>query len=165
MGRHRDFYDKPTIIKMMRGETPTPRNGDGVCTQLQESYVLIFTLGDADMLFRFSYPYNGDYTSSRKHYVTHPMLTLRLGAGTLLVFASTDDFFYCHEAAFAPDATGTRLAFVFRWMNTMNGSAVLFDASSGNMIMTRGLREKEAERKRKRATTAANDRRSCLRAV
>ena len=101
---------------------------------------------------------------SRKDYVTHPLLTLTLGAGTLLVFASTDDFFYCHEAAFAPDATGTRLAFVFRWMNAMNGS-VLFDASSGNMIMTRELREKDAKRKRKRATTAANDRRSSLRAM
>lgn len=164
MGRHRDYYDQSMIIRMTRGETPTPRNGEGVCTQLQDSYVLIFTLGDADMLFRFSYPDDGDYTTSRKDYVTHPLLTLTLGAGTLLVFASTDDFFYCHEAAFAPDATGTRLAFVFRWMNAMNGS-VLFDASSGNMIMTRELREKDAKRKRKRATTAANDRRSSLRAM
>jgi hypothetical protein len=69
------------------------------------------------MTFSLSFPPRSSPKARRDDYVTHPIFSTRLGAGTLLIFTPEDDLFFCHEASFERGESQThRMAFVFRWL-------------------------------------------------
>ena len=132
MGRHRDNYNTRQMRAVVSGKRSraslvegTPMGGEAN-SQAPNSCVLIWTEGDASMTFSLSFPPKNkwgssssstDFQARRDEYVTHPVFSTRLGAGTLLVFTPEDDLFFCHEASFEAGESQThRMAFVFRWL-------------------------------------------------
>ena len=79
------------------------------------SYVLIYTMGNAPMDFKLSFPPRSKRRAERAEYEVHPLFTIRLSHGSLFIFSPLDDIFFCHEACFPDDAVGYRYALVFRW--------------------------------------------------
>ena len=130
MGRHRDNYNTQQMRDVVGGKrsraslvegTPMGREAN---SQSPNTCVLIWTEGDADMTFSLSFPPttawgSTNFEAGRDKYVTHPVFSTRLGAGTLLVFTPEDDLFFCHEAYFSKEGQSQdhRLAFVFRWLS------------------------------------------------
>ena len=132
MGRHRDNYNTRQMRAVVSGKRSraslvegTPMGGEAN-SQAPNSCVLIWTEGDASMTFSLSFPPKNkwgssssstDFQARRDEYVTHPVFSTRLGAGTLLVFTPEDDLYFCHEASFEAGERQThRMAFVFRWL-------------------------------------------------
>jgi len=130
MGRHRDNYNIKQMRDVVGGKrsraslvegTPMGREAN---SQSPNTCVLIWTEGDADMTFSLSFPPttawgSTNFEACRNKYVTHPVFSTRLGAGTLLVFTPEDDLFFCHEAYFSNEGQSQdhRMAFVFRWLS------------------------------------------------
>ena len=131
MGRHRDNHNtkqmrdvvsgKRSRASLVEGHAPMGREAN---SQATNTCVLIWTEGDADMIFSLSFPPTTEWGSTnfearRDTYVTHPVFSTRLGAGTLLVFTPEDDLFFCHEAYFSKEGERQdhRIAFVFRWLS------------------------------------------------
>ena len=127
MGRHRDNHNtkqmrdvvsgKRSRASLMEGDAPMGRQAPNSC-------VLIWTEGNADMTFSLSFPPttawgSTNFEAGRDNYVTHPVFSTRLGAGTLLVFTPEDDLFFCHEAYFSKEGQSQdhRMSFVFRWLS------------------------------------------------
>ena len=106
MGRHRDNYNTKQMKDVVSGKrtraslvegTPMGRDAN---SQAPNTCVLIWTEGDASMTFSLSFPPRSSPKARRDDYVTHPIFSTRLGAGTLLIFTPEDDLFFCHEASF-----------------------------------------------------------------
>ena len=119
IGRHKDFFTVAQLAHYMehneyykdkktRGQTPG-------------SDVLIWSMGST-MHLVLSFPEYSDIESiwSPQSYQVHPDLVFPLQHGTLFVFKSRDDFYFCHEAYFGVDASNEdcRFAFVFRWVSS-----------------------------------------------
>jgi len=123
MGRHRDNYNTKQMKDVVSGKrtraslvegTPMGREAN---SQAPNTCVLIWTEGDASMTFSLSFPPRSSPKARRDDYVTHPIFSTQLGAGTLLIFTPEDDLFFCHEASFERGESQThRMAFVFRWL-------------------------------------------------
>ena len=110
--------------------TPMGREAN---SQSPNTCVLIWTEGDADMTFSLSFPPttasgSTNFEAGRDKYVTHPVFSSRLGAGTLLVFTPEDDLFFCHEAYFSKEGQSQdhRMAFVFRWLDLPSPPHAMF---------------------------------------
>ena len=127
-------------------------HGGDANSQVTGSNVLIYTEGDADMTFALSFPTERE--SSTKDYVIHPSYCVSLGAGTLLIFSPVDDVFFCHEAFFLQDSSGThRLAFVFRWLTAPR----VFYVRNRKHKLSQRLRDQAGEREdRKRRNREAD---------
>ena len=164
IGRHRDNYNHQMMEAVVHGERQLEdlvegsHHGGDQNSQKTGSNVLVWTEGDADMRFALSFPTTKD--SKVPGYVVHPSYCVKLTAGTLLVFSPVDDVFFCHEAAFLRDATGThRIAFVFRWLT----SPRTFYVSNNKHKLSPALQEAEQSLKERKRVKAARDKKAALR--
>lgn len=129
-GRHRDWYSTSELDDYYRlGVDPTS-NEDRA--SIRGTNTLVFTMGNAPMKMPLSFPEDKKDANDRNFYKSDPLLEIPLLDGTLLIFSPNDDLFFCHEASFMEeDATGCRVAFVFRWANPKRAS--FFYTSGPNM--------------------------------
>jgi len=122
MGRHRDNFVSKDLVEYVRDKDASiltrQRN-----SQRANTNVLIWTLGNAEMVMQLSFPVAGLEAHDRSKYTTDPIFSARCGEGTLFAFSPTDDLFFCHEVSFeqatldALGAAGYRCAFVIRWLS------------------------------------------------
>ena len=133
-------------------------------SQLANSNVLIWSMGNAPMVLQLSFPEVGAFGGAEKRstYVVHPLFSFPCRFGTLFVFSPIDDLFFCHEAFFDPatlsrfGATGYRLAFVLRWLSPITCAKHMFFADGvrkGQMKPSEEeVRNEEARVKQNRRT-------------
>jgi len=118
MGRHRDNFN-PSDLTEYLATGKDPRSCSGAKrSQLADSNVLIWSVGDAPMTLHLSFPERIADAGKAKDYVKHPTLSFQLCGGTLFVFAPLDDLFFCHECRFSATTPGHRFSFVYRWLKT-----------------------------------------------
>jgi hypothetical protein len=154
MGRHRDNFVPRDLCTYLETRDPSvlrvQRN-----TQLANSNVLIFTMGNAPMVLQLTFPPSRCEAGDRTTYVMEPLFSVPCGNGTLFVFSPVDDLFFCHEAFFAPKtletfgAAGYRMAFVMRWLCPDTAPTHMFYAKGrqkGQMKPTEQLVRAEALR-------------------
>ena len=122
-GRHKDVFTSAELDQYYRhGTNPFDKNQ---YAQDKGTEVLIYSMGNAEMVMGLSFPRDKGDANDRTRYEQPPELRIPLQPGTLLVYSCLDDFFFCHEVAFAgqvasPGPTlgaGYRVALVFRWLN------------------------------------------------
>lgn len=131
MGRHRDNFVSDDLATYMFDRNPavltTQRNA-----QLANSNVLIWSMGNAEMVLQLSFPSDVASAMDRSSYEVRPIFSVPCSEGTLFVFAPTDDLFFCHEAFFKPatltahKSQGYRFAFVMRWLSLERAEARSF---------------------------------------
>ena len=121
MGRHRDNFVSSDLTTYLASRDPSILN-TGQNSQVPNSNVLIWSMGDAPMVLQLSYPAYGRNAGDRTTYKCHPEFSVPCDDGTLFVFSPLDDLFYAHQVRFG-DATlavlggsGYRAAFVMRWV-------------------------------------------------
>ena len=171
IGRHRDNYNHRQYQDVVRGVQTVQElvqanegnhHGGDANSQVVGTNVLVYTEGDAAMIHAFSFPDSNDLSwddEKRKDYQMHPLFSMRLGRGTLLVFSPIDDLFFCHEAFFPDGEEGShRLAFVFRWL----GQARDFYDSNHKHKVTAELKEHAKELSRKKVQKRARDAKAAL---
>jgi hypothetical protein len=99
MGQHRDNFLSKDLVEYLRNKDASiltrQRN-----SQRANTNVLIWTLGNAEMVLQLSFPAAGLEAHDRSKYTTDPIFSARCGEGTLFVFSPTDDLFFCHEVSF-----------------------------------------------------------------
>ena len=84
-GRHRDGFSAPELDAYYRfGDNPFTI--DPFC-QMRNTNTLIFTMGDQAMEMPLSFPLDKCDAGNVKEYRTHPLLTIPLLNGTLLIYA------------------------------------------------------------------------------
>ena len=121
---------------------------------MDDSDAGVYTMGNAPMNLRLSYPESRSTASDRKKYVTHPSLCVKLSHGTLFILAPTDDLFFCHEVTFDPstlvekDASGYRIALVMRWIREEHFK---WFHLKGSLMRSLAVSPSEAEAERKLA--------------
>ena len=122
MGRHRDNFVSSDLTTYLASRDSSILNS-GQNTQVPNSNVLIWSMGNAPMVLQLSYPAYGRGAGDRRTYTCHPEFSVPCGDGTLFIFSPLDDLFYAHQACFS-DATlvalgdsGYRAAFVMRWLD------------------------------------------------
>ena len=118
--------------------------------------VLIFTVGTAEMVMGLSFPKEKLNALDRDDYIQPSELNIPLVPGTLLVYRTLDDLFFCHEVRFPTPTTTTpapqgllecadyRAAIVFRWLNVSEERLYYMD--TGRLVMS-----KDEIRRRKKA--------------
>ena len=116
MGRHRDNFSPRDLAEYLT-TGKDPRNG-AKRSQLADSNVLIWSVGNAPMTLHLSFPTSIAAAGKAKDYVKHPTLSFQLCGGTLFVFAPLDDLFFCHECSFSSTTPGHRFSFVYRRLRT-----------------------------------------------
>ena len=122
MGRHRDNFESKDLANYLRSG-----NGDILSaqqnTQVANSSVLIWSMGNAPMELQLSFPPHVSLAGDRKSYKRAPDFCVPCGNGTLFVFSPLDDLFYAHEVCFSSQTldefgdSGYRTAFVMRWLD------------------------------------------------
>ena len=145
---------RTTLDALLEGS----HHGGDANSQATGSNVLVWTEGDADMTFALSFFPDGRISASRDEYVMHPLYSVPLGSGTLLVFSPIDDLNFCHEAFFAHDAHGCRFAFVFRWLTAVRD----FNPTTEAMKPGPELRDKAVRAAKAKARKRANEQRAAL---
>ena len=158
MGRHRDnFVCADLAQQLLLQDCSTLRLQRN--TQQANTNVLIWTLGNAEMVLQLSFPPDASKVRDRSKYVLHPAFKVPCSNGTLFVFSPTDDLFFCHEAFFEPvtltslGASGYRCAFVMRWLSNeaaVVGSFYADGARQGEMKVSSDEALAEAEKVKKR---------------
>ena len=84
-GRHRDGFSAPELDAYYRfGDNPFTI--DPFC-QMRNTNTLIFTMGDQAMEMPLSFPLDKCDAGNTREYRTHPLLTIPLLNGTLLIYA------------------------------------------------------------------------------
>ena len=124
IGRHRDNFQSIQLFKYLSdGTSPfDPAKPSGKYGQTMRSDVMIWSMGNAPMVLKLSFPAGRAKHTLLKttEYILHPAFECECYDGTLFVFPCLDDLFFAHEASFSPEAlvdqpeNGYRLAFVFR---------------------------------------------------
>ena len=154
MGRHRDNFKSHDLVSYLATKDASILTS-AKYAQVPNSTVMIFTTGNAPMNFKLSYPVSCENAERIQTYVTHPMLNVKLSHGTLLMFAPTDDLFFCHEVAFDPStlgecgASGYRIALVMRWIREEYFECFHCKGpSSKHLLVTPSMADAEDERKR-----------------
>jgi hypothetical protein len=124
IGRHRDNFTARHLTEYY-ASGKDPRAGPIKGPQVPGSSVLIWTIGNAPMTLSLSFPASAAGAQATKQYVLHPELSFELCGGTLFVFATLDDLFFCHECRFSKQpsgfdgplgADGHRFSLVYRWL-------------------------------------------------
>ena len=169
IGRHRDNYCTADLLRALEPSLPGKDNlsfdghtasGD-TNSQVVHSDVLVWSDGDS-MTLTLSFPPPHDPTANRDDYVVHPEFRVRCGAGTLFVFRTPDDLFFCHEAAFddavaaAAGAAGYRFAYVFRWLQSVRDFH-LDPTKRHGMLLTHNLEQAAKERRASKAKKRARE--------
>ena len=126
IGKHRDNFTGDQLYQYFSTGThpfdPASTAERAKRGQLQGSDFMIWTMGNAPMVWTVSFPRNRSRHCVRKtaEYVVHPTFQCEVGNGTLLVFPCFSDLFFAHSAEFSPvglqvhPRDGYRLSFVFR---------------------------------------------------
>ena len=168
IGRHRDnFTSKDLCDYLHTGDQAIMDNTEN--TQEANTWVLIWTVGNAPMDMVLSFPRHPSVAHDRSKYdARRPEFTIRLSHGTLFIFSPLDDLFFCHEARFPDEvlsemgATGYRAAFVMRWLSVERATK-LFHVNGERHTMLKvdeDIAEAEADRVRKRRRERAKKRRN-----
>ena len=84
-GRHRDGFSAPELDAYY-GFGDNPFTTDPFC-QMRNTNTLIFTMGDQAMEMPLSFPLDKCDAGNTREYRTHPLLTIPLLNGTLLIYA------------------------------------------------------------------------------
>ena len=151
MGRHRDNYSSQDLVSYLESNDPSVLTSARFA-QVPNSSVMIYTMGNAPMNLRLSYPESRSAASDRQKYVTHASLCVKLSHGTLFILAPTDDLFFCHEVAFDPStlvekgAAGYRIALVMRWIRDEH---FMWFHLKGSLMRSLAVSPSEAEAERK----------------
>jgi hypothetical protein len=126
IGNHRDNFTGDQLYQYFSSGThpfdPASTAKRAKRGQLQGSDFVIWTMGNAAMVWSVTFPEDRSKNCVRKttEYVVHPTFQCEVGNGTLLVFPCFSDFFFAHGAVFSPACLednprdGYRLSFVFR---------------------------------------------------
>ena len=133
-------------------------DGEAVNSADIGSYVLIYTMGDAPMDFKLSFPPPGKRRAGRAQYEVHPLFTIRLSHGSLFIFSPLDDIFFCHEACFPDGAVGYRYALVFRWHSLQ----AQFFVHNNCMKLSEAQRAQQEQREREKQAKKKRARDECL---
>ena len=86
MGRHRDNFKSHDLVSYLATKDASILTS-AKYAQVPNSTVMIFTTGNAPMNLKLSYPRSCKNAGLVETYVTHPMLSVKLSHGTLLMFA------------------------------------------------------------------------------
>ena len=127
IGRHRDNYNVRHVRRMLlQGNLDARDGGTPMGTeensQLLHSDVIIYSMGNAEMAFKMSFPPPGrELTATLKEHISSDMFTVKLKPGSLLVYKFPDDLHFAHECYFEEDVLhemgngGWRAAWVLRY--------------------------------------------------
>ena len=157
-GRHRDVFTSRDLYEYYRtGKDPFAEDQWG---QAKGTDVLIFTIGTADMVMGLSFPVEKEDALDRAMYIQPSALNIPLLPGTLLVFKTLDDLFFCHEVRFPTSTTTTpapeglllradyRAAIVFRWLNASEER--LYNLDTGRYVPSKDEIQKWKKAKKRR---------------
>ena len=157
IGRHRDNYTVRHLRRMLQGNLDARDGGSPMGgeenSQLLQSDVIIYSMGNEEMIFKMSFPPRGhEHTATLKEHVTSDMFTLKLKAGSLLVYKFPDDLHYAHECHFEEcmrhemGIGGWRAAWVMRYLTV----ARQFDPSTHKLVTTEQHSVRDEERMKAR---------------
>ena len=122
IGRHRDNFEREDLDTYLQTRYPSfMKNKKGF--QKADTCVMVWTMANAPMQIKLSYPPRKTGHARVDQYVSHPDFCMSAANGTLFILSPTDDLFFCHEAFFTEETqqlfgnTGYRFAFVMRWLD------------------------------------------------
>ncbi len=126
IGQHRDNSNTQYIKNITSGKFHNRTghaSGGGENSQILGSNVLVLTVGNKPMLFKFKYPQSTNLTGKRVTYKTNPKHQFTCGNMTISVLDPIDDLIMTHGLTFSyrnEDDTNTwyRIGYCFRWLTS-----------------------------------------------
>ena len=126
IGQHRDNSNIQYIKNIVSGNIQKRMghaSGGGENSQILGSNVLVLTVGNKPMLFKFKYPQSTNLTGKRVTYKTNPKHQFTCGNMTISVLDPIDDLIMTHGLTFSyrnEDDTNTwyRIGYCFRWLTS-----------------------------------------------
>ena len=126
IGQHRDNSNVQYIKNVVRGKQQTRighSSGGVENSQILGSNVLVLTIGNKPMCFKFKYPTIGNLTAARSTYETSAKHQFTCGNMTISVLDPIDDLMMTHEVEFLFNRSEDvnlwyRIGYCFRWLTS-----------------------------------------------